>query len=351
MKPSVDSRWLLLGHRALVLENRTLRVVVLPELGGRVWSIVYKPFDREVLWHNPRIPPRRVPFGACYDDVWCGGWEELFPNDVPATILGEKYPDHGEIWSIEWDWTAEVADDAATVSLNCETPISAFRFERRLTLKGDEASLHTSHRLTNRGQDDFPFLWKMHPAFRVSPDCRIDFPAMIVELEPAFTASLSGAPDRFPWPYADTPEGRIDLRTVPSASSRRAEFFYGTGYQEGWCAITDSAARLTYGLTFPASTFPTCWVFASFGGWRNHNVVILEPSTTYPFEIEKAMEAGTARRLAAGASLEAEMVLHVQTGLCALAACLHPEVFWNDACLVGIHPYYGLVLGCLGIRV
>lgn len=315
MKPCVDSRWSLLGHRVFVLENRALRVVVLPELGGRVWSIVYKPLDRELLWQNPRVPPRRVPFGACYDDVWCGGWEELFPNDVPATILGEKYPDHGEVWTIGWDCAAEAGDDSATVSLTCETPISAFRLERRLTLRGDEAALHTSHRLTNRGLDDFPFLWKMHPAFRVSADCRIDFPPMKVELEPAFTASLSGAPDRFAWPYADTPEGRIDLRVVPPESSRRAEFFYGTGYQEGWCAITDTAARLTYGLSFPASTFPSCWVFASFGGWRNHSVVILEPSTTYPFEVEKAIERGTARSLAAGASLQAQMVLKVQTGL------------------------------------
>jgi hypothetical protein len=315
MKPSVDSRWSFLGHRALVLENRILRIVVLPELGGRVWSIVYKPLDRELLWQNPRIPPRRVPFGTSYDDVWCGGWEELFPNDVPATILGEKYPDHGEVWSIAWDWTAEVTDDEATVSLVCETPISAFRLERRLMLRGDEASLHTDHRLTNRGLGDFPFLWKMHPAFHVSPACRIDFPTMIVELEPGFTASLSGAPDRFPWPYADTPEGRIDLCTVPPVSSRRAVFFYGTGYQDGWCAITDVAARLTYGLTFPASTFRACWMFASFGGWRNHNVAILEPSTTYPFEIEKAIERGTAPRLAAGASLEAKTALNVQTGL------------------------------------
>ena len=138
---------------------------------------------------------------------------------------------------------------------------------------------------------------------------------MTVELEPAFTASLAGASDRFLWPYADTPEGRIDLRTMPSASSRRAVFFYGTRYQEGWCAITDITSRLTYGLTFPASIFPTCWMFASFGGWRNHNVAILEPSTTYPFEIENAIERGTAPRLAAGASLEAKMALNVQTGL------------------------------------
>jgi Domain of unknown function (DUF5107) len=315
MKPSVDSRWSLAGNRAVVLENRALRVVVLPELGGRVWSIVYKPLDCEILWQNPRVAPRRVPFGSCYDDVWCGGWEELFPNDVPGTILGEKYPDHGEVWTIEWDWSAAAEEDSAAVSLSCRTPISGFRLERRITLRAGETAVHTEHRLTNEGRDTFPFLWKMHPAFRVSSDCRIDFPPMTVELEPAFTASLTGASATFPWPYADTPEGRIDLRPVPPETSKRAQFFYGTGYKEGWCAITDVAKRLSYGLTFSAAVFPSCWLFASFGGWRNHNVAILEPSTTYPFEIEKAIERGTARVLTPGASLETKMALHVETGL------------------------------------
>ena len=54
--------------------------------------------------------------------------------------------------------------------------------------------------------------------------------------------------------------------------------------------------RSTTGLTFPASTFPSCWLFASFGGWRNHNVAILEPSTTYPFELEKAIERDSSPR-------------------------------------------------------
>jgi len=315
MSPTLDTRWTLLGLRALILENASLRVTILPELGGRIWSIVYKPLDRGLLWHNPRVPPSKVPFGACYDDVWSGGWDELFPNDAPGVILGERYPDHGEVWSIEWDWQEELSKDSATLALSCNTPISACRIEKRITLRAGEPSLHTEHRLTHTGRDEFPFLWKMHPAFRVSPDCRIDFPPMTVELEPGWLASLRGAPLRFPWPYADTPEGRIDLRQVPPERSRRACFFYGTGYREGWCAITDTASGLTCGVIFSPEVFPTCWLFASFGGWRSHNVAIVEPSTTYPFEIEKAIERGAAPILGPGATIETRMALKIQTGL------------------------------------
>ncbi|MEJ7902008.1 MAG: DUF5107 domain-containing protein, partial [Thermomicrobiales bacterium] len=60
--------WTLHGLQALVIENSRLRVTVLPELGGKIWSIVSKPHDREMLWHHPRMTPRRAPYGATYDD-------------------------------------------------------------------------------------------------------------------------------------------------------------------------------------------------------------------------------------------------------------------------------------------
>jgi len=315
MRPAVDSRWSLLGLRAVILENACLRATVLPELGGRVWSLVYKPLDRELLWQNPRVAPRKVPFGSAYDDVWCGGWEELFPNDAPGLIMGEQYPDHGEIWSIEWDWTAESDGDSAAVRLWCETPISAFRVEKRLLLRGGRPTLEASYRLTNAGGAEFPFLFKIHPALRVPAGARIDFPPMTVELEPAWLASLTGAPPRFAWPHAETGEGRLDLRKTPPPEARQAWFFYGTDYSEGWCAITDVASRLTCGLLFSPQVFTSCWLFASFGAWRNHRVAILEPATAHPMEMEKAIARGSAPTLAAGASLEATVALRVQAGL------------------------------------
>lgn len=59
-----DPNWTYHGFQALVLENAQLRAVILPELGAKIWSLVFKPADREMLWHKPHLPPRPVPFGA-----------------------------------------------------------------------------------------------------------------------------------------------------------------------------------------------------------------------------------------------------------------------------------------------
>lgn len=47
MDLSVNMDWSYCGLRAVVLENRLLRVVVLPEVGARIWQITHKPTDTD----------------------------------------------------------------------------------------------------------------------------------------------------------------------------------------------------------------------------------------------------------------------------------------------------------------
>lgn len=40
--------------------------------------------------------------------------------------------------------------------------------------------------------------------------------------------------------------------------------------------------------------FPFTWLFLSYGGWRDHQVAVLEPCTSYPKDLEQAVALGTA---------------------------------------------------------
>ena len=77
---SISTGWTLHGLRAILVENRFLRLVVLPEAGGKIWQITYKPMDAQILWNNPRILPAKHAIHARYDDVWSGGWDELITS-------------------------------------------------------------------------------------------------------------------------------------------------------------------------------------------------------------------------------------------------------------------------------
>jgi hypothetical protein len=301
--------------RALVIENIFLRVVIVPEAGAKVWQIHYKPLAADLLWNHPHMPVTRRPLYASYDDTWSGGWDELFPNDEAFTLLGQAFPDHGELWTGEWHATPFERDDSVGVHLQFTTPISQFLAEKTLTLRPRSTVIEVEYKLTNQGSRTFPFLWKLHPAFAVSSRHRIDFPPMTVLREPEFAGTLDGAAVSFAWPDALVGQKTIDLRQVPDPSSHAVHFFYGTELASGWCGVTNRANKLAAAFRFDPEVFSSCWLFATHGGWRDLNVAVLEPATGYPFQMKSMIDAGRARWLAPGESLHTTVLFSVQEGL------------------------------------
>jgi hypothetical protein len=303
------------GLETIVVENRYLRIVVLPEAGAKIWQITYKPLAAEILWNNPLVLAERHAIYAPYDDVWSGGWDELFPNDEPGPVDGLMLPDHGELWTGNWHAEPFERADAVGVHLRLHTPISNFLIERTLLLRRDRAAFEIQYRFTNQGSRTFPFLWKLHPAFAVSASHRIDFPPMTVLRESEFPGTLGDAPLIFPWPHAPLGDTALDLRQVPGVSSRAVHFFYGTGLASGWCGITNRANHLGCALRFDPNVLSSCWLFATYGGWRDLNVAVLEPATGYPFQMQSMIAAGRALRLAPGETLETSVLFSAQEGL------------------------------------
>jgi hypothetical protein len=303
------------GLRLIVLESRFLRLEVLPEAGAKIWQITYKALNADLLWNHPTMPPAIHGPNTSYDDVWSGGWDELFPNDEAGTLQGKLLPDHGELWTGAWRAEPFQNDASAGVHLRYTTPISNFLAEKTLLLRPERAAFEIRYRFTNRGSETYPFLWKLHPAFAVSADHRIDFPPMTVRRELEFPGTLGESPPIFPWPFARFDSTVLDLRQVPDVSSQAVHFFYGTELAAGWCGITNRANRLACALRFDKEIFSSCWLFATHGGWRDLNVAVLEPATGYPYQMQSMIDGGHARRLAPGESLETSVMFSAQEGL------------------------------------
>lgn len=299
------------GLRTVVMDNSLLRIVVLPEAGAKIWQITYKPLNAALLWNSPSVAPARHALNACYDDVWSGGWDELFPTDEPFTFMGKLLPDHGELWT--GGWVATPIDGG--VHLAFTTPVSNFLLEKSLSLRAETSTLEIRYRLTNNGDERFPFMFKLHPAFAVSPEHRIDFPPMQIRMEPEFRGTLMEAPEVFRWPYAPMGDRTLDLRQVLDVSSRALHFFYGDELASGWCGVTNRGNQLAAALRFDSAVFPSCWLFASHGGWQNVNAAVLEPATGYPFKMQPMIDEGRARWLGAGESMETAVLFSVQEGL------------------------------------
>lgn len=305
------------GHTVVTMENELLQAVILPEFGAKIWQITYKPRRMPLLWHHPRLVPAKVPPRACYDDHFFGGWDELYPNDMPETLNGKEVPDHGELWGVPWSYAIErLSEREATIRLWVDTVVCASRMEKRITLRDGEAKLRFRHRLANTGEADIPFLWKLHVALAVGEACRIDLGARNMFMDIYGNPRNGRTQVEYEWPFLAGPGGAIyDMRPTLLKSARVKELQYATEMAAGWCAFTHTKERVGFGLAFDLDALPSCWVFGSYGGWRDLETVILEPCTGYPMYVNDGVELGTHRVLKAGESLACEVTAVVYEGL------------------------------------
>ena len=84
-------------YRLLVLENRYLRLSILPDLGGRIYECTFKPTGNNEFYNNPVVKPTdwgppSPPYPAGVN-WWlaAGGLEWGFPVE-----------EHGYEWSTSW---------------------------------------------------------------------------------------------------------------------------------------------------------------------------------------------------------------------------------------------------------
>ena len=56
------------AYRTLVLENEYLRLTFLPDLGGRIYEVLYKPTGHVETYHNPVLKPS--PWGPPEQGWW-----------------------------------------------------------------------------------------------------------------------------------------------------------------------------------------------------------------------------------------------------------------------------------------
>lgn len=281
------------GREIWRLDNGRLRADILPAFGGRAWTLEDLERKTQWIWRNPKVVLAVPAANASYDDCWAGGWEELFPNDAPGTFDGHALPDHGEWWSHAW--TADVLEDTAhraSIRLRLETRSAKASCEKIVSLDAGAKNLHVRYRIENREKQPLRFMLKQHLAAAVRPGDRLELPGGTIHLvDPTFSTLLKKAPAVWASDFILPPAGRDK------------EFIYVADLPEGWAGIrrADGAALR---MNFDLKSFPHCWFFMDFGGWRGHYTVVVEPCTNWPKDLAQAAAAGRCASLPPGGVFE-----------------------------------------------
>lgn len=160
---STPHRWL-----GLHLENEYLRILVLPELGGRIHLAVDKRTDYPIFYANPVIKPALVGLAG----PWlAGGVEFNWPqHHRPATFLPTAWSiDHGP------DDGAD-ANAQATVWCSDHDPFARMKGMHGIRLTAGSTLLELKVRLYNRSDLPQTFLWWANASAGVHSDYQSFFP-------------------------------------------------------------------------------------------------------------------------------------------------------------------------------
>jgi hypothetical protein len=282
------------------MENDFLQLDVAPGVGGRVVTLVEKSSNYQFLWHNAALKLEKLEPGAAYDPNFYGAIDELLPNDIPETVNGVAYPDHGELWTLALDYHV----DGEQLILSGELPLSGLRYERRMRLAPDSPRLHMGYRLGNVSGARREFLWKLHAALKIGPGDRIVCPAQrAVVGDPAYSRWSRTQP--FEWPHVEGK--RADIMPEKDGTM---DFLYLYDLEQGQVAWENAAGNLTFRYEFDLDVFPCAWLFASFGGFEGHYMAILEPCTSMPISVVEAAKLGQCSVLEAGQTLETQVTIY-----------------------------------------
>lgn len=197
---SVPRAW-----QAVHLENRWLRLMVLPELGGRIHVGFDKSAGYDFFYRNNVIKPALVGLAGPWIS---GGVEFNWPqHHRPATFLPLEV-------QIE-----EHADGAVTVWCSDHDPFARMKGMHGVRLRPDRATVELVVRLHNRTSDVQTFLWWANVAARVHDDYQSFFPTDVRYVADHARRAITA------FPAADRPYYGVDYPARAAQGRDRLDFY------------------------------------------------------------------------------------------------------------------------------
>lgn len=155
------------------LTNDQVSLEVIPELGGKISSLIDKRTGRDWLWTNPHLERRPPVYGESYvEQLDTGGWDEIFPSINSCELpQGIRVPDHGDLVFLP---TMVIDQSSQSLTLATLTRSMRTRFSRKLELDGDLLTIH--YILESLDDRKLPFLWAPHPLIALEDGMMLELP-------------------------------------------------------------------------------------------------------------------------------------------------------------------------------
>jgi hypothetical protein len=314
------------GFKTLILENETLRLMILVDKGTDIVELLYKPKDIDFMWRSPidveaynKNPFTKEMESGAFLDMYEGGWQELLPSiTAPTNYKNMGLGFHGEVLLLPWSY--QIVEDSpykVTVKLSVRMRRTPFFVTKCITLESGSSVIQFDEEIENEGDEDFHFMWGHHPAIGkpfLDENCFIDLPegavGQIYQLD--FSGNSPFEPNmEYNWPQApDKNEKLIDLSRVMSPDKKTAFNTYIKNLKEGWYGITNMQKGIGFGMKWDIEVFKYMLIWSVYRGFynfpfygRTYNIA-LELYSAIPDSLDETIKLGRALKLEPGKKIK-----------------------------------------------
>ncbi|BBI32304.1 aldose epimerase family protein [Cohnella abietis] len=292
------------GYESYIMESDDIKLELVPELGAKIVSIVYKQSGKEWLLDPGKRSLEKPDPASRFVDCDMSGWDECFPTIDYCVIDQEQpiaLPDHGEVWSLAWHCEADNESITCTVDGVC----LPYKLSRRITFLSAN-QIRMSYHVENKGTASLPFLWVPHPQFQVSEKTRILLPDSIKDMLCIYGGKKLSAGVKYDWTEHDL--------VLPEPVGDGRKFYAEGNVSEGWCGLQGEETGDFLLMSVCPDAVPYLGIWIDEGLVNDRSAIALEPSIGYYDSLSRALGNGTAHILKPAEAFEWSLDLFVGSG-------------------------------------
>jgi hypothetical protein len=309
------------GMTQVVLDNGRIRATVLPELGGKMSSLIRAETGREFLRQPAGRPLKPAVYGAAFENYDASGFDECFPTVAACQYPGGSFdgsalPDHGELWSSRWQFEVH-GEELWLPTAGRRLP---YIFRKRIRLENEAVILQ--YKLESVADAPFYYLWSAHPLLKVDPGCRIVLPKEVtnVLVQSSRNQRLGESGHSCRWPRTRFADGaQTDLSVLGAPTRQTADKLFTPRLSNGACALYYPESSESISFHFDSAIAPYVGIWICEGGWPSpedgHYTTALEPCTSPEDSLAEAIGRGECAQIQPAAWKGWELRVQLQTGM------------------------------------
>lgn len=263
----------------IVMENNSLCLKVIPEIGFKISSLVYK--NKEFLFQPSNLKYTIPNFRDSFSDYDTSGLDEMIPT-IDSCIYenGLLIPDHGDVWSIPWN--VEINNNVLIGKVNLKS--IPLEFEKRIRFDNDNL-IRMDYSVKNASLEEHSYLWALHGLNNFDDDTEILLPEGINRMLDVINNKV----------IEENIEDLLDLSKYEDKMFYK--YYVLDELNSGNCGLYYKACGLKYMIKFDKNVNPYLGVWITKGGFKGEYNCALEPSNGFYDSLKLAKENGKYERI------------------------------------------------------